>query len=562
MVKRNIRPNYITIFLKKWIKFLLLAVLIFALGGLIVIFDMKGRYKDEFRQDILYIQDGIENDIAKGFGYPTFNQSILTLRTHANGLGITCMLYETNTGKSLLTCEESLIFVQKGSKGVAPFIYSCPLSEVEDWEKIAPEIAQQSLKEDITLAISMSEAYIKDHKCIPGAMTITVLSQNEIEHSSGSDEDYIDEATKALATLYLDGPKNIPDGYEKITLDETYSPVLICGYSHGSVFPSFSGCEDAYTQLMLEFDKVKKGGHSSHYHDMVAKEEGLTTTFFSCTDYTLSSGEEVSLIAAFHFDPIGIIGLKNIIQACIALLVSMTVFTLVVSYYAYLKAKSKFDMVEYRQMLMSTMAHDLKSPLMSISGYAENLRDNVHTEKREHYANSILENVSYMDGLIASVLDTFKAESADLKLKRTPTDMKALLEEVFKQYESLLDAQELRTQIEGNITLTVDPVLFRQAIANLVENAVKYATKGSVLSVKMTKLLDKKSITLSNPCSGDLSKVIKTLDQPFVQADESRGNKKGHGLGLAIVKNICLAHGYKFHLNYKDGKFEAAIKIH
>ena len=67
------------------------------------------------------------------------------------------------------------------------------------------------------------------------------------------------------------------------------------------------------------------------------------------------------------------------------------------------KDRKAYEMNEYRRNLTASLAHDLKSPLMAISGYAENLRDNIHTEKRAAYADSIIYSESANAALTSSL---------------------------------------------------------------------------------------------------------------------------------------------------------------
>lgn len=93
----------------------------------------------------------------------------------------------------------------------------------------------------------------------------------------------------------------------------------------------------------------------------------------------------------------------------LAMLVFLAVF-LAVGGFRYMKAKSAYDMKCYRIETTNAMAHDLKTPLTAISGYAENLLSQVQVDKREYYAKAILSNIEYMDQMIHDILELSKSE--------------------------------------------------------------------------------------------------------------------------------------------------------
>lgn len=194
--------------------------------------------------------------------------------------------------------------------------------------------------------------------------------------------------------------------------------------------------------------------------------------------------------------------------------------------------------------------------LMSISGYAENLRDNLNTEKQPYYSQAILNNVQYMNGIIESVLYLSKMEEGKLSLKKEPIQVREMVEKLVAEREENLQERGLKMEMAGEILLEADVTLLEQLLCNLLDNAVKYASKNTTICVMMKD----KEISIQNVCEEDLSSVEDTLSQPFVVGDTSRSNQKGSGLGLAIARNICELHGFGFELICKEKSFEAKIK--
>lgn len=125
---------------------------------------------------------------------------------------------------------------------------------------------------------------------------------------------------------------------------------------------------------------------------------------------TLANGRQCILAGVCSYDADAVIrelagDIRRIAVWCIA---CITVFATAV---IYLTRKSRYERQEYRRNMTNVMAHDLKTPLMAMSGYAENLLANVHTDKRQQYAEAISENVRKMNGMIEQMLEIDRLET-------------------------------------------------------------------------------------------------------------------------------------------------------
>lgn len=220
----------------------------------------------------------------------------------------------------------------------------------------------------------------------------------------------------------------------------------------------------------------------------------------------------------------------------------------------YQKYSKDYDINEYRRNLTGSLAHDLKSPLAVISGYAENLRENVHTEKREAYADSILENTKYMNRIIEDALGLAKLEqTADLR--RETVDLVQLANDAVNHYAEQTAAQDITVQCSGEYKVSGNPQMMQQAVGNLIANAVKYTPVGGSIDISGTG----KALRIcndSNISSADTEK----LSEPFVKGDAARSGRSGSGMGLAIVRQIAALHKMQLSISTKDGKFIAELR--
>lgn len=227
--------------------------------------------------------------------------------------------------------------------------------------------------------------------------------------------------------------------------------------------------------------------------------------------------------------------------------------TFIAAFISYKKYTVQYETDEYRRNMTNALAHDLKSPLTAIYGYAENLKDNIHSEKREYYADAVLENVRYMNSIITNTLDLAKLEIGEKGVKREKLDVALISDELYKKYRPQAEARNISFKASGSCTVTADKALLTQALENLISNAVKFTADNGSIDITATD----DAYTITNDCD----KALKTenIGKPFGKSDESRSNRTGSGLGLSIVKNITALHKFGFSTKAENGKFTAEI---
>lgn len=196
----------------------------------------------------------------------------------------------------------------------------------------------------------------------------------------------------------------------------------------------------------------------------------------------------------------------------------------------------------------NALAHDIKTPLFVISGYAYSLKEDIDSEDRDSYLDKIILQTEQINALVHKMLNLSKLNSFNMTLNRSAFDLSGLVQEILEDYKSLPDGRTVTLTQAGDSMINADKELIRTALQNIIENAVKYSTKGSGITVDVTD----KIVRISNS-SQPLSKAeLKKIWQPYYRADKSR-HKKGNGLGLSIVKSILDLHRTKYDMTMKDG---------
>jgi len=226
-----------------------------------------------------------------------------------------------------------------------------------------------------------------------------------------------------------------------------------------------------------------------------------------------------------------------------------------ISIFEYLQKKGIYEKEMYRINLMNSMAHDLKTPLAAMTGYAENLIDNIRTDKQEHYAKAIKDNVEYMNGLIKNVLLLSKSEAESITLDKGSVDLVNLAEKQWEKYIPMAEDRDIQIHIEGECLVSADENLMSSVIENLLSNALLYAKDNTKIVVTGKD----KSFVVENQTEETFEDGIDNLWIPFEKGNTARSDRNGSGLGLAIVKNVCELHGFSPEIKYEDGIFKVII---
>ena len=243
----------------------------------------------------------------------------------------------------------------------------------------------------------------------------------------------------------------------------------------------------------------------------------------------------------------------------------MMIIAAVIAGFRYLKKKSAYDMYCYRMETTNAMAHDLKTPLAAISGYAENLVEQVHVDKREYYAKSILSNVEYMDKMIHDILELSKSEDARQEINAEEIELAEIVDDEINSLSSIISERELSVSVFGNCKLRTDKKMITSLVDNLISNAVRYAKEKTEITII---LADKKTVDASfngngmmikNTISSPLQKTVEELKKPYVKGDDSRGSRSGSGVGLTIVENVAKKLKCKVVYDVTDEEFSVKV---
>ncbi len=272
--------------------------------------------------------------------------------------------------------------------------------------------------------------------------------------------------------------------------------------------------------------------------------------------YVSIGGKEYCLITLSYFDFWSSYGAGTIIAILIGAVLATAVKILLIRS-GYKKYCVQYEADEYRRNMSNALAHDLKTPLTAIYGYAENLKNNVHSEKKDYYAEAVLENVNYMNSIIENTLELAKLENGSADSKPESINLAAMSAELFEKYRPVAEEKGIKLSIKGKTTVTADKETVSRAIENLISNAVRYTVENGTIEINA----DEKIFVMINTCDKSLKGDTEIFCKPFTKADKSRNDRRGSGIGLSLVKNITALNKLGFEVKAENGKFTAAITL-
>lgn len=207
-----------------------------------------------------------------------------------------------------------------------------------------------------------------------------------------------------------------------------------------------------------------------------------------------------------------------------------------------------------RNLMLSDIAHDLRTPITTIAGYSKALNDEMVTseEKKKEYLQAIESKSQRMNDLINLLFEYIRLDSANFSLKKETIDIAELLRTNAASLYSDIEEKGMTLFIqipEEPCMVAVDRVQFSRVIVNLINNAIKHNEAGTEISLTMEKENNKLRIEVSD--NGELIApfLSEHIFEPFAMGDASRRTEGGSGLGLSIAKKIVEMHGGTLRLN-------------
>ncbi|PAZ10961.1 two-component sensor histidine kinase [Streptomyces sp. SA15] len=209
-----------------------------------------------------------------------------------------------------------------------------------------------------------------------------------------------------------------------------------------------------------------------------------------------------------------------------------------------------------RKAMVSDIAHELRSPLTNIRGWLEVTRDGV-VDPDPALLASLHDEALVLQRVIDDLRDLADADAGTLRLHPEPVRCDELLDQVAAAHRVAADTAQvaLRTAVEGKPWLDADPVRLRQALGNLVSNALRHTPAGGTVTLAARHDGHDVVLEVADTGTGIAPEDLPHVFDRFWRAEKSRSRRTGgSGLGLPIVRHLIAAHGGTAEATSEPGK--------
>ena len=219
--------------------------------------------------------------------------------------------------------------------------------------------------------------------------------------------------------------------------------------------------------------------------------------------------------------------------------------------------KEKEAVAAMRREFSANVSHELKTPLTSISGYAEIMKDGlVRPEDMQHFSEKIYQEASRLITLVEDIIKLSRLDEGRVELEKEEVDLYELSREIISRLAPQAAKNRVRLELTGeSVKYTGIRQILDEMIYNITENAIKYNNPGGKVSVWAGNTLQGKKVVVTDNGIGIPADQIDRIFERFYRVDKSHSKERGGtGLGLSIVKHGVMLHHGEVHVESKLGE--------
>lgn len=216
------------------------------------------------------------------------------------------------------------------------------------------------------------------------------------------------------------------------------------------------------------------------------------------------------------------------------------------------------ELDELKTRFVSSVSHDLRSPLTSIKGFLELLSSGDAgelTDEQRRYVATAERGARELEQLVADLLTISRLEQGAIALRRAPVAVDELVREAVAELEPVARDREITIEFTGEpgTVADADDARLRQVFANLLSNAVKFSGPGSTIRVTVTRGADEVRVSVADQGVGIPAPELPLIGERFFRASSAK-DVTGTGLGLAICKEILELHDGRLLVESEIGR--------
>lgn len=219
--------------------------------------------------------------------------------------------------------------------------------------------------------------------------------------------------------------------------------------------------------------------------------------------------------------------------------------------------KEKEKMEQMRREFSANVSHELKTPLTSISGYAEIMMNGmVKPEDVPVFSERIYNEASRMIALVGDIIKLSKLDEGSIELEKEDVDFYALTREIVSRLSMQAEKHHIQVELVGeHVIYRGIRQILEEMIYNLCENAIKYNKENGKVSIWIGSTLQGIKVIVQDTGIGIPKEHQGRIFERFYRVDKSHSRETGGtGLGLSIVKHGALLHHAEIHVESEEGK--------
>ena len=227
------------------------------------------------------------------------------------------------------------------------------------------------------------------------------------------------------------------------------------------------------------------------------------------------------------------------------------------------KMRTELEGKAYVERYVHTLTHELKSPLAAIRGAAELLEGEMPAEQRQRFVSNISGESARLQQLIERLLNLAQVEQRQGLDERMPVELCALVETVLSSQTARLEAAELQVEnlVEPGLCALGERFLLRQALGNLLENALDFTPQGGALRFSAQPQGEQVELRLFNQAEAIPDYALSRLTERFYSLPRPASGRKSTGLGLNFVQEVAALHAGSLQVGNVVGGVQVSLTL-
>ena len=205
--------------------------------------------------------------------------------------------------------------------------------------------------------------------------------------------------------------------------------------------------------------------------------------------------------------------------------------------------------------LIADISHQTKTPITNLSLYISLLED----DPKDEYLEIIKYELNKLEFLIQNLVKSSRLESDIIGLQKNPANLKDLVEDVLREFKVILNEKDININLKDeDLIFKLDERWLKEAIHNLIDNAIKYSPNGSTINISIYKSYLNYNLDIENECKDLSEETLPKIFERFYRGANSV-SKDGLGLGLFIVREIIEKHGGNIRASLDENRIKFSV---